>query len=293
MACITNGAYIDAARDQADAIFNQALADTAIYAALALWQRNTSSSIANMQNEIANRQIKLAEQLHDHAKKFWDAEISLVNDAFGETKYNPQYAATSLQWGDIVDTTMRQARTDWLDTTRSWCLAPDLCDDARWQRNAQVARADLMSYADRQEEARAQIINDRRYARRYGVLGLGRDRLQSVPSFQQIGGTLGANAAGMLVGTINSALEAFGYYPARNAPERWGEGIRQTFEARAPYSTGQTNTPSVQVMPVSLPPIAEPRPLEPSQAQSPCGPMPQAGASNEEWDRWNNCMGYK
>lgn len=295
MACITNSAYIQAAKDQADAITNQALADTAIYVGLALWQRNTSGSIAAMQNEIANRQIKLAEQLHDHAKKFWPAEIALVNDAFGETKYNPQYAATSTQWASLVDSTMQAARSDWLDTMRSWCMAADKCEDARWQRNAQSTRADLISYADRQEEARAQIINDRRYARQYAVLGMGRDRLSTVPSFQQIAGTVGASAAGMLTGTINSALEAFGYYPARNEPVSWGRGIRETFEARAPYEAprAQPSQPAVQVNPVSLPPIAEARPIQPAPQQSRCGPMPGAEASWQEWQDWNECMGYK
>ena len=60
MACISDSDYTDAATNQKEAMIAHATADAVIATALALWKRNASGSIADMQNEIANRQITLA-----------------------------------------------------------------------------------------------------------------------------------------------------------------------------------------------------------------------------------------
>src|SRR5699024_5912112 len=155
-----------------EAITRQAIADTAMQVALALWQRNSSASIVNMQTEIADRNTRLAENVHAHAKKFWPAERALVDDAFNEGKANPQYDGTSLAWAAIADSSLRTGRETWLQTMREWCLPPTRCEDSRWRRNAELICADVISFADRQEEARADILNDRRYSRQYAALGM-------------------------------------------------------------------------------------------------------------------------
>ena len=237
MGCVTNSEYIQAATKQADAIRKQAIADAAIQVGLALWQRKTSGDIINMQNEIADEQMKLAEAIQAHAEKFWPAEKSLVDDTFGETEATPNYVATAGTWGDLADQSMEDGRQDWIEVMRRACLSPTRCEDARFQRSQQLTRADMMSFAARQEEARTQAINDRRYERQYKVLGLAHGRLSNVVGFQSAALQAGGSASNMLTGAINSAMELYGYWPARNAPGPWGyaSGIKSVF-SRESYS---------------------------------------------------------
>lgn len=283
--CIGNEEYITAAKNQASAIETSAEMDAAISVALALWQRNSSSSISNMQKEIADRNMRLAEWLQDHASKFWPYEKDLVDDAFAETKHTEQYAALSTQWGSIMDDTLRRARSDWLEEMRQRCIRPTRCEDARWNRNAQKARADIISFADRQAEARARALNDMRYERQYAALGLGRGHLANVSSYQSIMGTLGGNAAGMLAGTINSGLEALGYYRTRERFEGWGSGARENM-ARMPAVQARQPTPVVNV----TTPV---QPIPAVDSFGPCGPPPPGDAPQSRWDAWIECNGGK
>lgn len=288
MACITNGGYYDAAEKQASAIKEQAVTDTAIQVALALWQRNSSGSIANMQNEIANRNMRLAEAVHDHAMKFWPYEKAIVDDAFAENKAHPQYPGLSASWGALMDDTLRRGRTDWLEEMRQRCLKPTNCEAARWDRVAQQSRADIISFADRQAEARAETLNDLRFSRQLAALGLGKGILANVKSYQDLSGTVGANARGALIGTINSGLEALGYFTTRTQFEGWGQGIQRSFD-RAPYEAPQP-APQVAVsMPVQMMPAVAAQPL---QDHGPCGPYPADG-DHEGWRRYDRCMGNK
>lgn len=257
MACITNDEYVAAAQQQADAMVGQATADAAIQVGIALWQRNSSKSIKNMQIEIADRQMKLAEQVQAHAEIYWPKEKELVDDTFGVGKVNTQYVALATEFGSIADVSLAQGRTRWIDTMRSWCMAPSRCEDARWQRNSQVARSDMMSYAARQDESRTQILNDRRFARQYAVLKLGRGALDFLLSYQAIAQISGGYAGQMLTSTVNSALTAFGYYPTRHEQTGWGSGIRDTFGTKGPVAPGpavsQVSQAPVQYMPAVAP----------------------------------------
>ena len=238
MACISNEDYKIAAQQQATAMVGQAWADTAIQIGIALWQRNSSKSIKNMQIEIADRQMKLAEQVQAHAEIYWPREKELVDDTFGVGKVTTQYVTLSAEFGAMADSSLAQGRTKWIETMRSWCMAPSRCEDARWQRNAQVARSDMMSYAARQDESRTQILNDRRFARQYAVLQLGRGQLNALLGYQSIGQIAGMRAGELLTDTVNSALTAFGYYPNRHEQTGWGSGIRDTFGTKGPTAPG-------------------------------------------------------
>jgi hypothetical protein len=84
-----------------------------------------------------------------------------------------------------------------------------------------------MSYAARQDEARTQILNDRRYARQYAILGLGKGQLRDLLSYQAIGNSIGTNASEMLISTVNSALTTYGFYSNKIDVQRWGSGTRE------------------------------------------------------------------
>lgn len=261
MGCVSNSDYMSAARVQASAIRSQAVADAAIQIGLALWQRNTSRDIMNMQNEIADEQMKLAEATQAHAETFWPAEKALVDEAFNETKAVATYTALAGEWGGLTEHTMDAGREDWIGTMRRACMAPTRCEDARFQRSAQLARADAISFAARQEEARTQAINDRRYERRYSVLGMGRGRLATVKGFQQVSLQAGGGASGALFNTINGALGLYGYLPPKINSAQWGHasGIRsdvarETYVPQAPPTMLTVERPTTVPVP-SAPPV--------------------------------------
>lgn len=257
MGCVSSLGYIAAAETQSNAIIAQAVADAAIQAGLALWQRKTSGDIIAMQNEIADEQMQLAEAIQAHAEKFWPAELSLVNDAFNESVATPNYVATAGEWGGLADVTMEDGRQDWIETMRRACLSPTRCEDARFQRSQQLQRADMMSFAARQEEARAQAINDRRYERQYKVLQMGHNRLSNVVGFQSAALVAGGSASNALTNTINSAMALYGYWPARNNPGQWGyaSGIKSVFSRESYQAPAQVQREAITIQRPTLTPV--------------------------------------
>lgn len=227
--CVTNVAYTAAAGKQSAAIITQATVDAAIQVAIALWQRNSSKSIQSMQQEIADAQVQLAEEVQAHAEIFWPEEKELIDDIFAESKVTTGYTALMAEFSGLASATLNDGRSRWVQTMRSLCMPPSRCEDARWHRNAAVIGVDLQNFAARQDEARTQIINDRRYARQNMALGLGRGQLQALLSYQDIGRIAGANAAGSLLATVNSAMQAYGYNQLRQDYTAWGSGIRDTW----------------------------------------------------------------
>lgn len=275
--CITDAAYAAAATKQASAIKIKGTAEIAIQVGVALWQRNASQSISNMQTQLADEQVKLAEAVHAHAIKFWPAEAALVTDVFNEVKITAPYAALGLAWGGLVTDTMAQARLVWIDDARRNCNNPTRCDDARWQRNTAGARVDLASYGYRQAEAREQITNDRRYARQLAVLGLGRGGLGNLLSYQSVSQSSGLGASGILEGTINSAMQAYGYYSARaGRPEPWGASIRDSWSSARMPSTVSVDRPYTATT-VGIADAAR----APTEALAPVARTPRPGKEGE------------
>ena len=190
--------YTQAATEQASAIRQQWMVDIGVQLALATWNRNSSNSVTNLQHSIADRQIRMSEEILEHAKKFWPYEEDFVTDAFNNPKVNPQYCATSMAWGGKMDDDMGEARSDYIDVMEEMCQPVGRCMDARWQRNAALRSADVRNYALRQEENRAQALNDQRYSWMYSALALGQGKLQDVLNFQDLAGIYGANAASIM-----------------------------------------------------------------------------------------------
>jgi hypothetical protein len=258
MSCVTDSAYISAATKQGHAIVTQATVDAAIQVAIALWQRNSSTSISNMQKNISEQQVVLAEAVQAHAVIFWAEEADLVNDAFGVSKVVTGYTALSSGWAALVDEAEAEGRALWLDVSRQLCLPPDRCQDARWQRNEQLLRADMLSYASRQDEARTETLNDRRYARQLAVLGMGQGKVADLVTYQNIGLYSGLSAASMLESGINSAMQLYGYQSSRTGPPTgWAQGIKQTWTA-APNFRSTVTMPATDAQRATvtvLPPV--------------------------------------
>lgn len=237
--CVSDFGYTAAGILHAKSIVVKATVDSAIQIAIALWERNSSQSIANMQDELADRQTKLAEEVFAHAKLFWPAEATLVNQVFSEGKAVTEYHTLADGWGQMADVETDVGRTNWIAQMAARCTPASQCEDARWQRNAQLVRADLMSYAARQDEARTQILNDRRYARQYAVLALGKGQLRDLMTYQSVGNSIGTNASEMLMATVNSALTTYGYYSNRMNITAWNASTPEPITARVPVSMEQ------------------------------------------------------
>jgi hypothetical protein len=238
--------YTGAALAQATGVIVRGTAEVALQIGVALWQRNSSRSISNMQTDLADQQMRLAERVQAHAVLFWPEEAELVSDVFGEARATAVYALGT-GWGEIAENTLAQGRIAWLETSQQECFVPDRCDDARWQRNATMNEVDVTSYGFRQAEARMEILNDRRYARQLSVLGLGRGLARTLTSYQSVSQYSGLSAGGMLEAGINSALSAYNYY--RYDPRADGGWAAQS-SLRESYAPGTVGTP-VKISPSS------------------------------------------
>lgn len=202
-AYVTCEGYVTAAEEQASAITQQWRVDVGIQLALALWDRKSSDMISGLQQKLADRQMRMAEEVHDHAKKFLPYEIKFVQEAMALGKFKPQYESTSEAWGGKVDADLGEARNDFNQMLADMCIPLGRCLDARWLREAGLRSADVRNYALRQEENRAQALNDQRYSWQYSALGLGKGKIQTIQSYAELSGTVGINAAKFLSAGLN------------------------------------------------------------------------------------------
>lgn len=232
--CVSNSAYVKAANDQADAIKKAATIEVSLSVAALAAQTLLAGKVFKLQKEIADRQMKIAKDIHNHAKEFWPEEKALVDDAFAEAKHVADYNRTTPIWSDIMSDTMDRSMRRWIDEAKTNCTPPRACDYARWNRFSQLGDADVSSFGYRVEEARADILNDRRYGRQYAVLGMGRGLMMQVASYYQLAGATRMSNGQMLSETINSGIAAVGYYMNREKPVAWTPPSNTGFEFRLP-----------------------------------------------------------
>lgn len=231
---VTDAGYIASSTLHAGALTALGSVDIAVMVALALWQRNASDSITDMQDDVADQQMQLAEKLHAHAKLFWAEETRLVNDVFGEARAPTEYAGLGAGWQTIAATGMEQSRQIWLHEANRMCAPGDACLDARWLRGAATQAADIVTFAARQAEARAQTQRDRRYEQQYRVLALGQGVLSlTVKAQEALLSVAGVGVEGMS-GMINEVTRTAGNWlsyweasredqqrPVENTARRW------------------------------------------------------------------------
>lgn len=208
--CVDDGAYQDAAREQAKAIRTQYMVDILVETTIALWNRKSSASISGLQQDLADQNVKLAEEALAHAQQFWPYEQDLVNDVFSIQKRKPSYEGTSAAWGGIMDTDMDNARDDYNQLMAEMCMTTGRCMDARWLRNAGLQSADVRNFALRQEENRAQALNDLRYNWQYAALGMGQGKMGEIASFQEVAGSVGMNMAQLINGIVGPIASTVG-----------------------------------------------------------------------------------
>jgi hypothetical protein len=174
--------------------------------------------------------MKLAEEVLAHAKKTWVKEKAFVDEMMAEAKNTATYGISQsmLNEMDRVETIAIDAIDDRL---ARFGIEVGACDDARTRRGLATARADLVSHSMRSEEARAEMLNARRYSRQLAAVALGRGTLQNAMSMGALS-SAGDSVRGSLIRTINSGMSLWGY-----SANRWRHGGN--------YNTGENGAPRV------------------------------------------------
>lgn len=228
--CINDAAYVKAAQEQADSIESEAESWAAIQIALLVAQVTSSSYIADKQAELADRRYTMAKEAVEHAKKTWSYEQAFVQDTMGEAVHQPLYATAQI----VMQETDRMEDLALEETEKHLTrlgMTVGACDDTRMKRGMAVARTDLVAHSMRSAEARAFMLNDRRYSRQLTAVGLGRGKLRDAVALGRIGDTR-EGLRQSLIGTINSGMTLWGY-----SNNRWSHGGN--------YATGSQGAPRV------------------------------------------------
>lgn len=236
MGCITNSGYISAATKQSLMMAAAVGVDIAVQTFLASVQRDANRSIAQMQEEIARRQLALAQAIQTHAEQFWPYESQLVDEAYNEAFAYADYDDSHVN--GFVSTTITPTIANVSQQERTQPKLPAIAKNifnTRYARTGALIEADLRNSSYRISEARATAFNDRRYERRYKILGLGKGILSEVTGFQRASGVAGSAAANMMGSAINSMSNLLGYAVNRLTPSLWGYGskIRDTWQSQA------------------------------------------------------------
>lgn len=228
--CIDGAAYKAQATAQADSIIQEAAVWGAIQVAMMLAQRSSSGAIADMQAELAERRVVMAEEALAHAKLTWEKEKAFVDEMMAVPVFTPQYlqAQQMLNETDRVEGLALAAIDSHLARLG---ITTTACDESRPSRGMATARTDLVSHTMRAAEARAIALNDRRYSRQLAAVGLGKGTLQNAKAMGQLADGAGA-VRDSLIRTINSGMSLWGY-----SANRWRHGGN--------YITGEQGAPTV------------------------------------------------
>lgn len=208
--CVGDSAYISGASDAAAAILARGVAELLITVAISEWRRNVAKRINDMKEEIANRQIALAEAAHGHAASFYPAEAALVADAMAIPKTTPDYALAP-GWTNFGVEANTYGRSSWLKASRAMCMSPSPCDDGRWSAMMRKNEVDIGNYAMRQAENRSQALNDVRFKRQLDVLALGQGKFGSGAGYSQAAGTIASGVGEAIMNSVNSAVNLVGF----------------------------------------------------------------------------------
>lgn len=253
MSCIPDAAYITASGLQAAAITVNSEVSAGLAVAAMAAESLLARRIHNLQMDIAEQQLAIAEATHAHAKLFWPAEKAFVDDAFGDAKHVTNYVALPSQFDAIMNETLASSKTIWADEAASICRAPSNCDHVRWDRFAANMRADVRTFGARVSESRTDALNDRRFGRQYAALMLGQDAVVSVASYFELAGATSVSKAQMVAGAIAGGGQAIGFYGARAKPQsNSGRTANQGFKHTIPKQKEIAGPPAPVAIPLPV-----------------------------------------
>lgn len=214
MTGVNDTCYITSAGMHAAAISSRLINETAIQLALTAAQYYVTDSIARDQEKLGNRRVRLAEAVLEHAEQFWPEEKALLGDAFNTPEPVVNYGEAHNQIFSPARNIFVQSMEDGRRRARALCSSL-----SRFKTRGETFQAravgDAVTFAYRHEEAKRDALSDVLFSRRYTALGIGKGMLNNVNSFADVATAAGLSAGQMLAGTIQSGMEALGYYSAR------------------------------------------------------------------------------
>lgn len=208
--CVEDAGYVGGAALQSTAIVHDATMWAAVQSAMMLWQRHTNSKIADIRRDLANRRMVMAESALNHAKTAWAQEKAMVADTMSTVAATPLYSKTALA-ADAIERSWLQtdAEFDRMSNKLGVGVTPE--DDIRTSRGMAIALTDIMANVMRGEEARALMLNDRRFSRQLAVLAVGHNKLMPAIKIGQLGESSANAVRNAFTSAFNMGMSVWGY----------------------------------------------------------------------------------
>jgi hypothetical protein len=154
------------------------------------------TKLMDFQVELLDELLDLAEETHNHWKKYRPYEIKLINDVKAIPIYEKQYGAVTAQFNAIAEDTFASNHDDYLDWLQDTCgPGQTVCEDIMWDTALGLQRVDLQAYGMRFEEFNRFAEDAIRFSRQKAVAGLGKDAalpaLRAIDMLLQGPGNLG------------------------------------------------------------------------------------------------------
>ena len=188
-------------------------------AAIAIVKKQISAAetIASRQAKLAERYLRISEELHGlWQSQYVCIEVKATNESCGEAYHTPQYEEQAGRYALSVKRQFQQAYEQ-----LEQCLSP-YCTGMRQLLTRDIAieesraTADAVNYAYRYAEARAEALNDRRWAHMTQLIGLGRGLVTQGLSYAQAAGQLYSSLGNQAAASMAGAGKLLGYAFGRN-----------------------------------------------------------------------------
>lgn len=208
--CVEEAGYIGGAVLQSAAIVHDATMWAAVQSSMMLWQRHTNSKISDIRRDLADRRMSMAESALAHARLAWDKEKAMVADTMATTTAIPQYTKVNFA-ADAIERSWLQTDAEFDRMSNKLGIFVTQNDDSRTSRGMAIALTDIMNNTMRAAEARALMLNDRRFSRQLAVLAVGHNKLMPAIKIGQLGEASANAVRNAFTSAFNMGMSTWGY----------------------------------------------------------------------------------
>lgn len=250
--CLDDAGYKEGEKLRAESVKNAALMRQAVAVVIAV--DNAAQALKNykQQRDIANRSLKIAEEVRKHAQNtYWPRELEFLAE-YGTPEAIETIEVMGRRYGGRLAADVSRLFAARLKEAR--CGATRYCTSANKKVIQDLMMARAMAVANARVLGRNvafaefQARTDTNYDRRLQAAALGRGLMGQAANLYNKAGAGLASAGAALTGSLNSALQAFGYAGRRDpwnqqqvmqdAAARSQPGVFQGDLSRAPYDAG-------------------------------------------------------
>ena len=185
--------------------------------AISLINARAASKISNRQFDMAERNWRIARELHDYWQtKYKPFEIITLDEAKNKPIREPQYEEQAGRFAISVRSQFAQAYIRVQTCTSKFCSGAKAIALRDLAIAEATATGDAINYAYRYEEAYTDSRNDVRWSRIQTMLGLGRNLFTPSIAHAQAAGNQYSSLGQQAGSSAKSAMEALGYVFNRN-----------------------------------------------------------------------------